>query len=180
MLYPAQPRREHQPGGANLQDLRRAGDREGAEHPYMLAKDIYGIGFALRTSSREGGIPRDSSTGEAGVDQAAGSDLGRSLRLATREAQARGGEAVEVPEPISSRRCRKMLTGGSLLLEEIDGEPLISCRISGGGGRHRGKDQRLARTAKVYRRMISKGGRMVERRTGKTLAPSQREALKRV
>ena len=28
---PAQPRREHQPCGANLQDLRRAGNREGAE-----------------------------------------------------------------------------------------------------------------------------------------------------
>jgi exodeoxyribonuclease V alpha subunit len=76
----------------------------------------------------------------------------------------------------------QMLTSGSLLLEEIDGEPLIflpHLRRAEEGIAARIKS--LAKAEPIYPLIdFKKAVAWCEGRTGKTLAPSQREALKTV
>ena len=72
-----------------------------------------------------------------------------------------------------------MLTGGALVLEEIDGDPLIFLpymgRVEEGIA---ARIVRLSKTAAVYPKIdIEKAIACCEQRTGRTLAPSQREAL---
>ena len=67
------------------------------ENPYMLAKDIHGIGFATADQiAQKVGIPKDSlDRARAGIDHVLlEATLGWTLRPAAGEAQARGGEAV--------------------------------------------------------------------------------------
>src|SRR6266849_3747405 len=128
-------------------------------NPYMLAKDIYGIGFATADQiAQRVGIPRDS------LDR------------------ARAGTDHVLLEATVEQALSQMLTGGSLLLEEIDGEPLIflpHLRRAEQGIAARIK--RLAATATVYPPIdFEKAVAWCERRTGKILAQSQREALKTV
>jgi exodeoxyribonuclease V alpha subunit len=89
---------------------------------------------------------------------------------------------LEVSEAAVEQALSQMLTSGSLLLEEIDGEPLIflpHLRRAEEGIAARIK--RLAGTATVYPPIdFEKAVAWCERRTRKTLAPSQREALKTV
>jgi hypothetical protein len=56
-----------------------------------------------------------------------------------------------------------MLTSGALVLEEIDGEPLIFLPPpQEGGGRHRGKDQAAGRSGnRLSTDRFREGGRMV-------------------
>ena len=81
-----------------------------------------------------------------------------------------------------NRRCRKCLRVVPYYLEEIDGEPLIflpHLRRAEEGIALRIK--RLAGGATAYPHIdFDKAVAWCERRTGKTLAPSQREALKTV
>ena len=88
---PAQPRRQHQPSGANLQDLRRAGNREGAEQSLHAGERHLRDRLRDRRPDRPEG--RDSSRlaqpGKGGHrPRPAGSDLGRSLRLAARRSSS--------------------------------------------------------------------------------------------
>ena len=80
-------------------------------NPYMLAKDIYGIGFATADQiAQKVGIPKDSLNRAQGGHRPclAGSDLGRALRPAAGKAQAGGGEAAgSAGRRPSSRRCRR-------------------------------------------------------------------------
>jgi exodeoxyribonuclease V alpha subunit len=89
---------------------------------------------------------------------------------------------LEVPEGTVEQALSQMLTGGSLLLEEIDGEPLIflpHLRRAEEGIAARIKS--LAEAELIYPPIdFEKAVAWCERRTGKTLAPSQREALKTV
>jgi exodeoxyribonuclease V alpha subunit len=123
---PTQPRCEHQPDGANLQDLWRAAIETVRSNPYMLAKDIYGIGFATADQiARKVGIPRDSlNRARAGIDHVlleATSDGHCALPLGKLKLAA--VKLLEVPEGTVEQPLSQMLTSGSLLLEEID-----SCR----------------------------------------------------
>src|SRR5207244_3623533 len=154
-------------------------------NPYVLAKDIHGIGFATADRiAQKVGIPRDSlNRARAGIDHVlleATSDGHCALPLAKLKLSA--VKLLEVQEPIVEQALSQMLKGGSLLLEEIDGEPLIfmphlrraeeciAARIKG-----------LARTATRYPQIdFEKAVAWCEQRTGKALAPSQREALKTV
>src|SRR5437870_374548 len=154
-------------------------------NPYMLAKDIYGIGFATADQiAHEVGIPRDSlNRARAGIDHAlleATSDGHCALPLAKLKLAA--VKLLEVPEGIVEQSLSQMLTGGSLLLEEIDGEPLIflpHLRKAEEGIAARIKW--LAGMATLYPPIdFDKAVAWCERRTGKALAPSQREALKTV
>ncbi len=154
-------------------------------NPYLLAKDIYGIGFATADQiAQKVGIPRDSlNRARAGIDHVlmeATSDGHCALPLANLKLAA--VKLLEVPEATVEQALSQMLTSGSLLLEEIDGEPLIflpHLRRAEEGIAARIK--RLAGTATVYPPIdFEKAVAWCERRTGKTLAPSQREALKRV
>jgi exodeoxyribonuclease V alpha subunit len=97
-------------------------------NPYVLAKDIYGIGFATADQiAQKVGIPRDSlNRARAGIDHVlleATSDGHCALPLAKLKLAAL--KLLEVQEAIVEQALSQMLTGGALLLEEIDGEPLI-------------------------------------------------------
>src|SRR5436305_13698886 len=97
-------------------------------NPYALAKDIYGIGFATADQiAQKVGIPKDSiNRAKAGIDHAlleATSDGHCALPLAKLKLAA--VKLLEVQEAIVEQALSQMLTGGSLLLEEIHGEPLI-------------------------------------------------------
>ena len=97
-------------------------------NPYMLAKDIYGIGFATADQiAQKVGIPEDSlNRARAGIDHVlleATSDGHCALPLEKLKLAA--VKLLEVPEGTVEQALSQMLTSGSLLLEEIDGEPLI-------------------------------------------------------
>jgi exodeoxyribonuclease V alpha subunit len=154
-------------------------------NPYMLARDVYGIGFATADQiAQKVGVPRDSlNRAKAGIDHVlleATSDghcalpLGKLKLLAVKLL-----EAVEAPV---EQALSQMLTGGSLLLEEIDHEPLIflpHLRRAEEGIALRIKRQAGGTTAYPHID-FDKAVAWCEGRTGRTLAPSQREALKTV
>src|SRR5215468_5870651 len=155
------------------------------ENPYTLAKDIYGIGFATADQiAKKVGIPRDSiNRARAGIDHVlleATSEGHCALPLEKLKVAA--VKLLEVPEPIVEQVLSQMLTSGSLLLEEIDGEPLIflpHLRKAEEGIAARIKC--LAGMTTLYPPIdFDKAVAWCERPTGKTLAPSQREALKTV
>ena len=126
---PAQPRREHQPGGANLQDLRGAGNREGARESVHAGerhlRDRLRHRRPDRTEGRDSAEIRSTGHGRA-------STMCCWKRLRTGTAPCRleklklaAVKLLEVPEGTVEQALSQMLTSGSLLLEEIDGEPLI-------------------------------------------------------
>jgi exodeoxyribonuclease V alpha subunit len=154
-------------------------------NPYALAKDIYGIGFATADQiAQKVGIPRDSiNRAKAGIDHAlleATSDGHCALPLA--ELKLAAVKLLEVPEATVEQALSEMLAGGSLLLEEIEGEPLVflpHLRKSEEGIAAR--IRHLAEGQPVYPSIdFEKAVAWCQERTGKTLAPSQREALKTV
>ena len=154
-------------------------------NPYVLAKDIYGIGFATADQiAQKVGIPRDSiNRARAGIDHVlleATSDGHCALPLVKLKLAA--VKLLEVQEAIVEQALSQMLTSGSLLLEEIDGEPLIflpHLRRAEEGIAARIK--RLAGMATVYPQIdFDKAVAWCQQRAGKTLAPSQCEALKTV
>src|SRR6516225_3344649 len=155
------------------------------ENPYTLAKDIYGIGFATADQiAQKVGIPRDSiNRAKAGIDHVlleATSDGHCALPLEKLKLAAM--KLLQVPEAIAEQALSQMFTSGSLLLEEIGGEPLIflpHLRKAEEGIAARIKC--LAGMATLYPPIdFDKAAAWCERRTGKTLAHSQREALKTV
>src|SRR5437762_11551877 len=94
----------------------------------MLAKDIYGIGFATADQiAQRVGIPRDSlNRARAGIDHVlleAASDGHCALPL--EKLKLASAKLLEVPDGIVEQALSQMLTGGSLLLEEIDGQPVL-------------------------------------------------------
>ncbi|MGB8496169.1 MAG: ATP-dependent RecD-like DNA helicase [Candidatus Acidiferrum sp.] len=154
-------------------------------NPYTLAKDIYGIGFATADQiAQKVGIPKDSiNRAKAGIDHAlleATSDGHCALPLGKLKLAA--VKLLEVKEGIVEQALSQMLAGGSLLLEEIDGEPLVflpHLRRAEEGIAARIK--RLVEGQPLYPPIeFEKAVAWCEKRTGKTLAPSQREALKTV
>jgi exodeoxyribonuclease V alpha subunit len=154
-------------------------------NPYTLAKDIYGIGFATADQiAQKVGIPKDSiNRAKAGIDHTlleATSDGHCALPLAKLKLAA--VKLLEVQEGIVEQALSQMLTGGSLLLEDIEGEPLVflpHLRRAEEGIAARIK--RLAEGQPLYPPIeFEKAIAWCEKRTGKTLAPSQREALKTV
>jgi exodeoxyribonuclease V alpha subunit len=98
------------------------------ENPYTMAKDIYGIGFRTADQiAQKVGIAKDSiNRARAGIDHVlleATSDGHCALPLEKLKITA--VKLLEVPEATVEQALSQMLTSGSLLLEEIDGEPLI-------------------------------------------------------
>ena len=89
---------------------------------------------------------------------------------------------LEAPQVTIDQALSQMLTGGSLLLEEIDGEPLIFLpHLRKAEDGIATKINRLATASVAYPRIdFEKAIAWCEQRTGKTLAPSQRDALKTV
>ena len=154
-------------------------------NPYMLAKDIYGIGFATADQiAQKLGIPKDSlNRARAGIDHVlleATSDGHCALPLEKLKLAA--VKLLEVPEGTVEQALSQMLTSGSLLLEEIDGEPLIFLpHLSRAEEAIAAKIKQPAEAELIYPPIdFEKAVAWCEQRTGKTLAPSQREALKTV
>ena len=98
------------------------------ENPYLLAKDIYGIGFQTADQiAMRVGIARDSlHRVRAGIDHVlleATSDGHCALPIdALRRAAL---QLLAVPEKGIDEALTQMLVSGALLQEEIDGGPLI-------------------------------------------------------
>src|ERR1700751_5756975 len=98
------------------------------ENPYTLAKDIYGIGFATADQiAQKVGIPKDSiNRAREGIDHVLlGATSEGHCALPLEKLKIAAVKLLEVPEGTVEQALSQMLTRGSLLLEEIDGEPLI-------------------------------------------------------
>ena len=153
------------------------------ENPYTLAKDIYGIGFATADQiAHSVGIPKDSrNRARAGIDHVLlGATSEGHCALPLEKLKVAAVKLLETPVEAIEQAISQMLTSGSLLLEEIDGEPLIFMphlrRAEDGIAV---KIRWLATAEVAYPPIDSeKAIAWCEQRTGKTLAPSQREALK--
>jgi exodeoxyribonuclease V alpha subunit len=130
------------------------------------------------------GIPKDSQNrARAGIDHVLlGATSEGHCALPLEKLKAAAVKLLEVPAEIIERALSKMLTGGSLDLEEIDGEPLVflpHLRKAEDGIAVR--IRRLAAASPAYPVIdFEKAVKWCEARTGKTLAPSQRQALKTV
>jgi exodeoxyribonuclease V alpha subunit len=154
-------------------------------NPYMLAKDIYGIGFATADQiAQKLGIPKDSlNRARAGLDHTlleATSEGHCALPLEKLKVAA--VKLLEVPEATVEEALSQMLTSGHLLLEDIDGEPLIFMpHLRKAEEAIAAKFKQLADAETLYPSIdFEKAVTWCEQRTDKTLAPSQREALKTV
>jgi exodeoxyribonuclease V alpha subunit len=155
------------------------------ENPYTLAKDIYGIGFATADQiAQRIGIPRDSvNRARAGIDHVlleATSDGHCALPLPNLKLAA--VKLLELPEAAVEQALSQMLAGGSLLRKEIDGEPMIFLpHLRKAEEVIAARIKRLVQAPTVYPPIhFDKAVAWCEGRTGKTLAPSQREALQTV
>jgi exodeoxyribonuclease V alpha subunit len=154
-------------------------------NPYTLAKDIYGIGFATADLiAQKLGIPKDSlNRARAGLDHVlleATSDGHCALPMEKLKAAA--VKLLAVPEATVEQALSQMLTSGYLLLEEIDGEPLIFLpHLRKAEEAIAAKFKQLAPAEPLYPPMdFEKAVVWCQQKTGKTLAPSQREALETV
>ncbi len=155
------------------------------ENPYILAKEIHGIGFATADQIAQSvGIPKDSENrARAGIDHVLlGATTEGHCALPLEKLKAAAVKLLDTPAEIVEGALARMLTSGSLQLEEIDGEPLIFLphlrRAEQGIA---AKIRLLAAARPAYPAIdFEKAVQWCEARTGKTLAPSQREALRAV
>jgi exodeoxyribonuclease V alpha subunit len=155
------------------------------ENPYTLAKEIHGIGFATADQIAQSvGIPKDSQNrARAGIDHVLlGATSEGHCALPLEKLKAAAVKLLEVPVETIEQALSHMLTGGFLLLEEIDGEPLVFLpHLRKAEDGIATKIKRLASAGVTYPMIdFEKAVTWVEEQTGKTLAPSQREALKTV
>jgi exodeoxyribonuclease V alpha subunit len=153
------------------------------ENPYTLAKEIHGIGFATADQIAQSvGIPKDSlNRARAGIDHVLlGATSEGHCALPLEKLKAAAVKLLEVPVETIEQALSKMLTNGFLLLEEIDGEPLVFLpHLRKAEDGIATKVKRLATAGVTYPRIdFEKAIAWCETKTGKTLAPSQREALK--
>lgn len=155
------------------------------ENPYTLAKEIHGIGFATADQIAQSvGIPKDSQNrARAGIDHVLlGATSEGHCALPLEKLKLAAVKLLEVPVETVGQAVSKMLTSGFLLLEEIDGEPLVFLpHLRKAEDGIATKIKRLAAAGPVYPKIeFEKAVAWCEKKTGKTLAPSQREALKTV
>jgi exodeoxyribonuclease V alpha subunit len=155
------------------------------ENPYTLAKEIHGIGFATADQIAQSvGIPKDSQNrARAGIDHVLlGATSEGHCALPLEKLKLAAIKLLEVSVETVEQAVSKMLTSGFLLLEEIDSEPLVFLpHLRKAEVGIATKIRRLAAAGPVYPKIdFEKAVTWCEKKTGKTLAPSQREALKTV
>jgi exodeoxyribonuclease V alpha subunit len=153
------------------------------ENPYTLAKEIHGIGFATADQIAQSvGVPKDSQNrARAGIDHVLlGATSEGHCALPLEKLKAAAVKLLEVPVETIEQAVTTMLTSGFLLLEEIEGEPLIFLpHLRKAEDGIATKIKRLAAAGVTYPKIdFDKAVTWCEQKTGKTLAPSQREALK--
>ncbi len=151
-------------------------------NPYILARDIPGIGFKTADEiARKCGIPFDSlervSAGLSYVLQQASGEGHCALPVELLKEEA--GKLLAVPETIINQALERTVQHQEVVLDPIDGQTLaflphlknaeegIAARLGG-----------LLRGTPGYPAInLTKAVPWCETRTGKTLAPSQRDAL---
>jgi exodeoxyribonuclease V alpha subunit len=153
------------------------------ENPYTLAKEIHGIGFATADQIAQSvGIPKDSQNrARAGIDHVLlGATSEGHCALPLEKLKAAAVKLLEVPVETIEQALSQMLTSGSLLLEEIEGEPLVFLpHLRKAEDGIATKVERLATAGVNYPKIdFEKAVAWCEKKTGKILAPSQQEALK--
>ena len=155
------------------------------ENPYTLAKEIHGIGFATADQIAQSvGIPKDSQNrARAGISHVLlGATSEGHCALPLEKLKAATVKLLEVPVETIEQAATTMLTSGFLMLEEIEGEPLIFLpHLRKAEDGIATKVKRLATAGVTYPKIdFEKAVAWCEKKTGKTLAPSQRDALKTV
>jgi exodeoxyribonuclease V alpha subunit len=155
------------------------------ENPYTLAKEIHGIGFATADQIAQSvGIPKDSQNrARAGISHVLlGATSEGHCALPLEKLKAATVKLLEVPVETIEQAATTMLTSGFLVLEEIEGEPLIFLpHLRKAEDGIATKVKRLATAGVTYPKIdFEKAVAWCEKKTGKTLAPSQRDALKTV
>lgn len=153
-----------------------------SENPYQLARDIHGVGFktADQIASRLGIEKTASVRLRAGISYALASAMDQGhCGLPTEQLLTLAVELLEAPLPLISDALKAELTTGDVVLDSVRGEPCIFL-----AGLYQAE-----RSIAVRLRAISNGPTpwphidgnaaipWVERKTGLTLAASQREAL---
>jgi exodeoxyribonuclease V alpha subunit len=154
-------------------------------NPYVLAKDIYGIGFKTADQIAQNvGIPKDSlSRASAGIDHVLlEATTEGHCALPAVELTASAVKLLEVGEGTVEQALSQMITGGSLLLEVIGGESLIFLpHLRKAEEGIAAKIRTLVEAQPAYPLIdFEKAVQWCEAKTGKTLAPSQRDALQTV
>jgi exodeoxyribonuclease V alpha subunit len=151
-------------------------------NPYVLAKDIYGIGFKTADQIAERvGIPKNSmSRASAGIDHVlleATSDGHCALPLDKLKAEA--VKLLEVEEGTVESALSRMITSSTLVLETIREEALVFLPHLRRAERGIASAIKSLTTGPPPYPPIDfeKAAAWCEKKTGKILAPSQRMAL---
>jgi exodeoxyribonuclease V alpha subunit len=155
------------------------------ENPYTLAKEIHGIGFATADQIAQSiGIPKDSQNrARAGLNHVLLEATSEGhCALPIEKLKAAAGRLLEVPADIVEQALSQMLTSGLVLLDQLDGEPLVFLpHLRKAEECIAARIRRLAISRPAYPAIdFEKAVAWCEARTSKTLAPSQRAALNTV
>ncbi len=151
-------------------------------NPYALARDIHGIGFKTADAIAEKlGIPKDSilraSAGLAHVlQEATGSGH---CALPAEWLVEQTVQLLEIGEPIVREALARIFVNGEAVEERIDGQPLVFLpKLRDAEIAIAEKLQRLGRLPPDLPPIdLEKALDWCEAKTGKQLAPSQREAI---
>jgi exodeoxyribonuclease V alpha subunit len=154
-------------------------------NPYVLAKDIYGIGFKTADQIAQNvGIPKDSlSRARAGIDHVLLEATGEGhCALPVIELRASAMKLLEVGEGTVEQALSQMLTSGSLIMETVRAESLIFLpHLRKAEEGIASKIRTMAGAEPAYPPInFERAVTWCEARTGKRLAPSQRDALRTV
>jgi exodeoxyribonuclease V alpha subunit len=152
-------------------------------NPYMLAQDIHGIGFKTADQIAQNvGIPRDSLLrAEAGLAHILGEATGaghcalpRALLL------EQTVQLLGVEERLTAEALTRLVATGDLFEETIGGETLVFLpKLRDAEIAIAARLRRLACLPPNYPAIeFEKAAAWCEERTGRSLAPSQREALR--
>src|ERR1017187_3444696 len=152
-------------------------------NPYVLAKDIYGIGFKTADQIAQNvGIPKDSfNRASAGIDHVLlEATTEGHCALPAAQLTATAVALLDVAPEIVEQALSRMITGGSRVLEIIRDEHLIFLpHLRKAEERIATKIRALAGAQPSYPPIdFDKAVQWCEAKTGKTLAPSQRDALR--
>jgi exodeoxyribonuclease V alpha subunit len=154
-------------------------------NPYILAEDIPGIGFKTADEvAHKLGTPRDSA-------HRACAGLRHVLLEATQDGhcalpgaglQAKAVQLLEIAEPVVEQAFSQMVTKGDFILERIGAEDLVFLPYLARAEREIAQRiVQLSRSIPAFPAVdFEKAVVWCEKRTGKHLAPSQREALRQV
>jgi exodeoxyribonuclease V alpha subunit len=154
-------------------------------NPYVLAKDIYGIGFKTADQIAQNvGIPKDSlRRASAGIDHVLLEATAEGhCALPVMELRSSAMKLLEVGEGTVEQALSHMITSGSLIMEVVRAESLIFLpHLRKAEEGIASKIRAMAVAEPAYPPInFEKAVTWCEARTGKRLAPSQREALQTV